>query len=111
MRLYIVGLSVLAILISFFSAREEGWWGGFLSNMGAGFAGSVATVILIEISITRKEKDDRRRRRTAAFERLRYPFLTHIKLLFDLHKAAALAATSIEPREIRDIFTDDYYET
>jgi hypothetical protein len=110
MWVYLLLLTIVTLAVSVLSAQFDGWWGGFLSNLGAGFAGSLLTVGLVEVSIERSKRNEVRRIRRTAFARLKQPVVTHLQFLFNLHKATAGSAPAQGPREIQDIFTDEYFE-
>jgi hypothetical protein len=102
-------LSALAISFSVASYFCQGWLSGFLSNLGAGFVGSVLTVFLIDRAIERSNLREKIRVRRVAFDRLRPVLLSHILFLFNLHKASATKEPDAKPIEIQDMFDEEYY--
>lgn len=98
-----VWLAAFAALFSISSAFLPGWWGGFLSNLGAGFVGSLLTVALIDRAIDAARTKERLRFKRLAFDRLRPAILRHLSFLFSLHKATATKSPDRKAAEIRGI--------
>jgi hypothetical protein len=88
----------------------SGWTSGFLSNLGAGFVGSLLTVFLVERGIEKARERDAARIKRAAYDRLRPAVVDHVRFLFNHHKACALKEPDKKPTDIPEIFSGGYYE-
>src|ERR1035437_4905219 len=104
-------LAGLAVAFSAISVFSKGWLSGFASNLGAGFVGSLLTVFLIDRAIEAAQQQQSARVKSVPSARLRPNLISHLTLLFDLHKASAAAAPTVGPARLDDIFSDTYYET
>ncbi|MGP8245423.1 MAG: hypothetical protein ACLQVN_13000 [Bryobacteraceae bacterium] len=104
-------LGILAALFSTISGFNKGWIGGFTANLGAGFVGSLLTVVLIDRAIESAQTQQSRRVMIAALNRLRPKLVSQLTFLFDLHKASAVAKPAVAPANLADLFTEAYYES
>jgi hypothetical protein len=105
-----IWFGTLAVAFSVASYRLSGWTSGFLSNLGAGFVGSLLTVFLVERGIEKARERDAARIKRAAFDRLRPALVDHVRFLFNHHKACALKEPNKKPMDIPEIFSEGYYE-
>lgn len=112
MWLQIVGLAILTALVSWASTCFDGWWGGFLSNLGAGFAGSLVTVVLVELSIERGRKKDMAQVRRIAFDGVRSKITNHLENLLKLQIASPPQGAVItnKARSIDEMFSTEYFD-
>ena len=104
-------LLTLAALFSVGSYFVRGWLGGFLSNLGAGFVGSLLTVMLIDRTIEKARMREKIRIRRVAFDRLRSLLFNHILFLFSLHKASVAVKPASVATTIEGLFNEAYYES
>jgi len=103
-------LGALAAVFSVASYKFSGWTSGFLSNLGAGFVGSLLTVFLVERGIEKARERDAAHIKRAAFDRRRPAIVDHVRFLFNHHKACALKEPDKKPTDIAEIFSEEYYE-
>jgi len=86
------------------------WLGSIGSNLAAGFLGSFLTVLLIDQAIAKERDRENRRVRTLALGQLRPLTLQLLELLCAWFRAAVKRPPERELAEIREVFSNDYYQ-
>lgn len=109
--IFILAVSVLALAALYIYAARCGpdWLKDVSLNVGTEIFGILATVLLIDAVIRRKEQSERERVVKAAFAQLRIGLQQHVTTLLYMYKASVAHAPQKLPETLDALFGPDYF--
>jgi hypothetical protein len=112
MRLsYAVLVGLVLAAGGIYALFDEGWIRDWSSNIGAGLMGSLVIILLIDQVLETRRLREQQRVRTVALSQLRTPLMRHVLLLANWYKASVASVPEEPPRDIPQLFAQNYAET